>query len=568
MKPIIKMALAAVVLYFIFGLKFMYSQEMNTSVTIENTYHNQLLFNRYLFNPTFSLVRENKSYLNILHRNQYATFDDNRQNYYLGFSTKLNKNTAMGIGLYSQWSGVIQQFGFNANLAKAVQLGEKSKLTFGANISYFNEGLDKSKALVLTEDSQLSQAKKESKIVIQPAITLSLGNFDFGLYAHDLLKYNQTTNSIESNFNKESVTAFLQYSHHFEASGGLFENARLLPLTQIGQNSDGSLNYTGSMILEMPKYGWVQTTYNNNYGMSMGVGFNLNQRLSLGYVLEKDILNQNADLGWNHEVSLAYTYKNDSDQGLFDNVSQDAKIDGIVRNYEEQINMLLAEKKEQEKAHKLALKNLEQRKKHPYVNPMKFTNTNDVKTIAEENRLILDELILRQDSIETERTKQFEKRFEIMMRTVKNEIKTNLKERAGTVSNKANTQLASQANSNKEVKSTGIAQSKPYNDLPLSLLGSSDMVGVKSGYYVIANVFKTKKYLKSFMNELKEQGLDPQQFYNKANGLYYVYLADYNFKEDAESAYVTNLEGQYKDEKWIMQVDQSTAIVQNMFIDD
>lgn len=567
MKPTLQLALASVVCYFIFGFELIHSQELNTSVTTENTYHNQLFFNRYLLNPTFSLVRENKSYLNILHRNQYATFDDNRQNYYLGFSTKFNPNTAMGIGIYSQWSGVIQQFGFNVNYAKAVQLGEKSKLTFGANITYFNEGIDKSKALVLSEDIELDQAKKESKIAIQPAVTLSLGNFDFGLFAHDLIKYNQTTNAVESNFNRESLTAFLQYSHHFKATGGLFENARLMPLTQVGQNNDGSFKYRGSMVLDMPNYGWLQTTYDNTYGMSMGVGFNLNQKLSLGYVLEKDILNENADLGWNHEVSLAYTYKNDSDKGLFENASQDAKIDGIVRNYEEQINQLLAEKKEQERAHRIALKNLEQKKKNPYVNPMKFTDTDDVKTIAEENRLVLDELILRQDSIEAERTKQFEKRFEIMMRTVKNEIKTNLKERASTVSNTHNSQLVSQENNNTATKNNNTVKSQPYNDLPLKFLGSSDMIGVKSGYYVIANVFKTKKYLKSFMAELKEKGLDPKQFYNKNNGLYYVYLADYNFKEEAESAYVNNLEGKYKDEKWIMQVDKSTAIVQNMFID-
>ncbi len=567
MKPTLHLALASVICYFIFGFELIHSQELNTAVTTENTYHNQLFYNRYLLNPTFSLVRENKSYLNILHRNQYATFDDNRQNYYLGFSTKINANTAMGVGIYSQWSGVIQQFGFNANYAKAVQLSTKSKLTFGANITYFNEGIDKSKALVLSEDIELNQAKKESKVAIQPAITLSLGNFDFGVYAHDLIKYNQTTNAVESNFNKESVTAFLQYSHHFKATGGLFENARLMPLTQIGQNNDGSLKYRGAMVLNMPNYGWVQTTYDNTYGMSMGVGFNLNQKLSLGYVLEKDILNENADLGWNHEVSLAYTYKNDSNNGLFENASQDAKIDGIVRNYEEQINQLLAEKKEQERAHQIALKKLEQKKKRPYVNPMKFTDKADVKTIAEENRLVLDELILRQDSIEAERTKQFEKRFEIMMRTVKNEIKTNLKDRVGTVSNAITSEWVSKENNTTSAKNSSHKKSQPYNDLPLKFLGSSDMIGVKSGYYVIANVFKTKKYLKSFMTELKDQGLEPKQFYNKNNGLYYVYLADYNFKEEAESAYVTNLQGRYKDEKWIMQVDKSTAIVQNMFID-
>ncbi|MBC7000830.1 type IX secretion system membrane protein PorP/SprF, partial [Cytophaga sp. FL35] len=68
-----------------------------TQINSKSTYHNQLFYNRFLINPTFSLVRENKSYINILHRNQYATFEDNDQNYFLGFSSRMNNNTAVGI---------------------------------------------------------------------------------------------------------------------------------------------------------------------------------------------------------------------------------------------------------------------------------------------------------------------------------------------------------------------------------------------------------------------------------------------------------------------------------------
>ncbi|MEJ2585914.1 MAG: type IX secretion system membrane protein PorP/SprF, partial [Robiginitalea sp.] len=88
-----------------------YGQEDPADFRIKSPFHNQLFFNRFLINPTFSLVRENKSYLNILHRNQYASFEDNIQNYYLGFSNKLNERTALGIGLYGQWEGVMQEFG-------------------------------------------------------------------------------------------------------------------------------------------------------------------------------------------------------------------------------------------------------------------------------------------------------------------------------------------------------------------------------------------------------------------------------------------------------------------------
>jgi len=73
--------------------------------------------------------------------------------------------------------------------------------------------------------------------------------------------------------------------------------------------------------------------------------------------------------------------------------------------------------------------------------------------------------------------------------------------------------------------------------------------------------------MNAFMDSLKKQGLEAGQFYNKENGLYYVYLADYNFKEDAKTAYISNMNGKYQNEKWIMQVDDQSAIVHNSYDD-
>ena len=111
------------------------------------------------------------------------------------------------------------------------------------------------------------------------------------------------------------------------------------------------------------------------------------------------------------------------------------------------------------------------------------------------------------------------------------------------------------------------AEHKKYAKLPIKVLDPSDIIGVKSGFYVIANVYKNKKYLNAFMNSLKEQGLDAKKFYNKDNGLYYVYLADFNYKKDAESAFVSNLNGKYRDEKWIMQVNTTNATASNIYND-
>ena len=533
------------------------AQETNPNLGSSSTYHNQLYFNRFFINPTFSLVRENKSYLNILHRNQYATFDDNSQNYFLGFSNKLNENTAVGIGVYSQWSGVVQEFGFNANYATSVRLGEKSKLAFGTNITYFNQGLDKNRVVISEQDPEIADARKESKIAVQPGMNLTVGKFDFGLYAQDLVKYNQTTNEFLTNLSMNSVKASLQFTHTFENSRGLFEDARLIPLVQAGQNQDGSLYYFGSMVLDLPSYGWLQGSIDQQYGVSGGVGFNINKKMSLGYLMEKDISSQDSNLGWNHEISLAYTFKDDELGITVADNSEDNKIDRIVRNYEEQIADLIAERDNARKASK--------------TNKDTELSSND---LAYENKIILDELILRQDSIEEARVAAFEQRFEMIVRMLRNDIDTTIKNSLQDFSVEGNTSYASaKEDMNFETEpanafATNTSRRDNFKELPVKMLVDSDVIDMNSGYYVIANVYSKTKYLNAFMKDLEAKGLHPKQFYNKENGLYYVYLADYEYKNEAQLAASTDLGGKYKQEKWIMQVNDATATASNTFEDD
>ena len=214
----------------------------------------------------------------------------------------------------------------------------KVSLTFGTNVTYYSVGVDKNRAVATENDPEILDAKLENKIAIQPGITFSYGNFDVGIYAENLIKYSQTTNEFLTSFNAKTVKGSLQYTHAFMTKSGLLANARLMPLVQLGQNIDGSLSYVGSVLLELPKYGWFQSTLDDTYGMSLGVGFNLSKKLSLGYLVEKNFLDQGAEFGWNHELSLAYTFKNQpSAIGGYVVKSEENRIDEIVQNYEEQL---------------------------------------------------------------------------------------------------------------------------------------------------------------------------------------------------------------------------------------
>ena len=516
-------------------MQLTFGQENSTQqYNVKSPFHNQLFFNRFLINPTYSLVRENKSYLNVLMRNQYSGYEDNNQNYYLGFSNKLDKNTALGLGVYGNWSGVVQEFGFNANYATAVKLGQKSALAFGANIGYLSQGLDKNRVIVNENDPLIEDARKENKVSIEPGINLSVGKFDFGVYFKDMVVYNQTTEELLTNFTKNSLTSTIQYTHQFKNAGGLFENGRIMPLVQLGINENEEMAYTGSLLMELPKFGWLQTTYDNNYGFSSGIGFNLNKKLSLGYLMEKNITNTGDNLGWNHELSLAYSF-NDELRGLGIDVNiasaEDERVDEIVRNYEEQILQLRQEMNKE------------------------TIITGDDNSLAHQNRLVLDELILRQDSIERARDRMFERRFETMVRLLRHEMRQEKRTLPKEKIRRSYSET-SIANANNESKSNNRANFKEniFDDAPIKAQNRADVIGVKSGYYMIANVFKNKNYLEAFIKNLKQKGLDARQFYNKENGLFYVYVADFKTKDDASIAYVNHLDGAYQEDKWIMEV--------------
>ena len=524
--------------------------ESTNNYNVESPFHNQLFFNRFLINPTFSLVRENKSYLNVLLRNQYASYEDNNQNYYLGFSNKLDKNTALGLGVYGRWSGIIEEFGFNANYATAIQLGEKSALAFGTNVNYLSQGLAKNRVVGNENDPLIQDSRKENKITVEPGINLSLNKFDFGLYFRDMVVYNQTANELETNMGLESITGTFQYSHTFKKATGLLANGRLMPMVQVGANGRGDVSYTGSVLLDLPAFGWVQSTYDDSYGFSSGIGVNLNKRLSLGYLMEKNLTEVGENLGWNHELSLAYSFDDDLrgigiDVNIAENQSEDARIDEVVKNYEEQILNL---KKELTKGTPALV---------------------DENSVAYENRLILDELILRQDSLERARDEMFEKRFETMVRLIRHEIRQDQQEtKPKRKKNYVNSRLAE---NNKEPKKDYRANYRTdlFEKTPIKSQNSSNVVGVESGYYMITNVFKNQTYLKNFMDNLKKKGLDAKKFYNKENGLHYVYIADFKSKDEATNAYGNDLAGVYQEDKWIMEVynPMATATAELTFED-
>ena len=514
------------------------AQDENPFATYNVPSQNLLKFNRFLINPTFSTVREDKSYLNLLHRNQAATFDDNSQAYFLSHSGRINDRTGLGISLYTQQESLISNYGVLANYAYGIKLSDKSNFTFGANITYYNSGFNKYKANPSKDDPLLNGFQNSSLLSFQPGFNLSYGKFDFGGFAENLFDYNLSTTESITEFKDKTFSGHLQYTHQLKSDGGILEEARLMPLARVRKVGEEDIILGGNLILDLPKLGWLQAGYDTFYGASAGIGFNLNKRLSLGYTMEKGLSSNFNNFGITHEISFAYSFSPNLTEDRV--MLEDDKDKKLVSNEKIDLESLLNTNKKIEK----------------------------LKKALVENDVVLDELIFRQDSLEANRKKDLERRFEMLVRTVRNENNGNF------------TGLGEKAkkkyfiNNDKSEKSTRLAE----NDNPTPIYKDNtqrktdsrvtdhdkiktrkfkNLEGVTNGYYAIANVYKGEQYLYSFMDKLNAQGIETDYIDNPNNGLKYVYLERYDTWQEAVYAHRSKINGTYNDDLWIMNVNNS-----------
>ncbi|MEP2240402.1 MAG: type IX secretion system membrane protein PorP/SprF [Maribacter sp.] len=593
-------------LLFVLAIMKVSGQEDNPFVSYDVPSQNLLKYNRFLINPTFSTVREDKSYINLLHRNQSVQFDDNNQNYFLSYSGRINDKTGLGLSLYSQREGILSNFGVLANYAYGIKLNDKSNFTFGANVSYYQSGFDNGRASTVEDDPFLAGLQDQNLLSFQPGFNLSYGKFDVGVFAENLFDYNLKTSESVTEFKDKTYSGHLQYTHQFEKQDGIFEQGRLMPLARVRKVGEEDVTLGGSLILDLPKLGWIQGGYDSFYGAAAGVGFNLNQRISLGYTMEKGLSNNFDNFGVTHEISFAYSFTPNLTEDRV--MLEDDYEDDLVQNDEEPENIATNEEIE------------------------------ELKMKLAENDAIIEELMFRQDSLEAIRQSDLERRFAMVMRMVRNEtngerpdLENKAKElfldensntavasnynpsnsggsntnsynpsnsgelasgkettgvtqqdRVAVISNErenpvterqevaeTNTNYTDKNNFTEQVqpkdavvanrpRNTSVPTTNAVREVAQDGVKSQrfkDLPDVTDGYYVVANVYKGGQYMNNFIDDLNAKGINADYIDNPNTGFKYVYLQRYDTFEDAVAAHDSNLNGAYDGAMWIMNVD-------------
>ncbi len=84
--------------------------------------------------------------------------------------------------------------------------------------------------------------------------------------------------------------------------------------------------------------------------------------------------------------------------------------------------------------------------------------------------------------------------------------------------------------------------------------------GLNNGYYLVAGVFGDVHNVKTFQEKLSKKNLDSKVAIHPVSNLNYVYIKEFQDWKEAIKSYRSNLNGDYNDKLWIMNVSDPNAV--------
>ena len=520
-------------------------------------------YNSSLINPAYSLDRNNPSSVALWARWQWQTYDADPTSLFLNYTTRLNEVSAAGAGFFQHNTGIFLNTGAALNYAYNIELSEKVFLGVGLNLFAFQQKLADERFFV----SNPIQTSIPNDFIVQmaPGINLSVDRFNLGLVSENLFDYNFSTNERNSSPDERMFLALASYD--FPISILSTDDSSILRPSIYYKTIPGLDNQVGlTSLLTTNKY-WAQAGYNSFYGFSGGAGGRFFKRLSIGALIE---VGTSSDLkGQDPSFELVTSYK----LGALETPEEKLEEQLIAEEEKIKEESLIAKPEVEEglvsqeltKEEEMALKREAKKQERLALIESKRINDSIVEASRQTDLTVKESkrnLRIKRDSIANakagqalaaSRALQQQRRQDSIALVMRNEAEAVAlvqKQRQDSIAQseallaEAEKQKAEFVTRNEIVKPKA---GEKYEEVTKE--GS-----LSPGYYLIANVFGTKKYFDAFMVDMKKKGIDAKSFYRDLNKYNYVYLAKYNSIKEAREARDSNLGGKYKEKIWIFRV--------------
>ncbi|WP_289040160.1 PorP/SprF family type IX secretion system membrane protein [uncultured Zobellia sp.] len=590
---------------FLFLLSVLVLRSQESRLPADLRQHNLTTYNASLFNPAFSVDRNNANSLAYWVRWQWQAIDGNPTTQFLNYTRKLNSKSAVGVAFFQQNTGVYFDTGGVINYAHSFNLNESVKLSVGANVFGFVQSLADDRFTVNPDFPLLQSAPTDDFILqVAPGVSLSVERLTLGFASENLIDFNFTEK--EANTEKEDKVFMGIVSYDFPVTLGAAQNSFIRPSMYL-RTIPGEANQVGfNALLNTNKY-WGQLGFNNFYGYGIGAGGTFFNHLSLGALVEFGA-SSSVSSEPSFELMAAYFFGkpeerhkmvgavdlegNELDQIESETIAdaeEEKKNEAVAQELEKASELAEASKDEEKQAKKeekerrrlekiaqdsiaksekeqaLALRKEEKRLKKEAAEKAKEEEAlaQAAEKQAEEQESVMAEKAKAAEVAKAEQEGQKRRLDSINSAKEKEALAAaesveKKRREAEAAAQKVAREKAKQEALEKEkaAQEAKLAQQKevvvPKKGEKYEEVKTED--GLEPGYYLIANVFGTKKYFDAFMADMKKRGLQPKSFVRSKNKFNYVYLGRYNTMGQARQARDSKFDGKFTGNTWIFRV--------------
>ncbi|TRZ45375.1 PorP/SprF family type IX secretion system membrane protein [Robertkochia solimangrovi] len=564
---------------FVWLAQIVAAQVENTGPIVDWRQHNLTRYNKFLVNPAYSYVREDSKSVSFWSRVQWTGVDNSPQTFLLNYSGKVSENSGAGLGLYQQNLGLLVDSGLILNYAYSVQLGLDSRLTFGLNTTLFRRGIDKNAINPTEPDPLILENQDDFLFLLMPGMNLTLGSFDLGVYAENLIDYNFNDGNKVTDFSDKIYSSQLAYTKPFKWAGGMLEDGYWRTLTYVKSLPEQDMQYGINSMVDMPYYGWIMAGYNNVYGISGGIGVKLGDGISIGINYENGSSQTNKAFGSTWEAIATI------DLGPRKMRKNAIPTNGKVvkaKNKEEEVNNAVAENDTDDSADMADTSNdsysivggSEKTSTTSYTVAGGGGNSSDSKsqtavnndgTAANTNNTTTVVVDAANEGVSGAKEKQATDDKHAMASSEETGVTTTTT--GTTITPEQKQVLTEEEAAAAFVKETDSiikslsGKTGDKNSVTLEVFGEDSSYktipaaeGIEKGFYLIVNVFSQESYFTEFMTDLDHRGFTPEYFINPANDYYYVYLRKSTSYVAIKNEQRSNLSGSYTADKWVLWV--------------
>ena len=455
--------------------------------------HSLTQYNASLFNPTYVLDWNNPNSLSVWARWQWQAIDGDPTSVFANYTHRFNNTSGASIGFLQHNTGVFLYTGGNLNFAQAFELDDDIRLMAGLNIFAFQQTVADEQFFQGDElDPIFLEDFEAFRVQFSPGLRLVVNRFSVGLALENAVGFN-VSGSSESTDSFQSVTGTLSNDFPVMISEGLGDSF-VRPVVYVKSIPNGDTQYGLNGLFSTSKF-WVQGGYNSFYGPSGGLGITISNAFSIGGLMEFGTDSSLAEEESTIEFIASYHFGKSKPREKIrpeeEEVLPEPDEDEQARQKQEQIEL---QRRQQEQKELEARRRLEREK----------------DSLAEVQR-IKEQLELQHEKEQRE-----------------------LQRKKDSIAQLQNQKVVVRPN-------------ERYEEV-------ENEDGLEPGFYLIANVYGTKKYFDNFLKTLREKGLEPKSFYRSFNKYNYVYLERYNTMEEARKARDSKFFGKYEDKTWIFRV--------------